>query len=79
MMSDEVFISHTTADDAIVAEIREALEGQGLTVWVDSRELTAGDDLTDEVVEQIESARHVMVVLSLILRGQSRSRILPDG
>ncbi len=36
-----IFISHTTADDAIVAEIRKALEGQGLPTWADSRELTA--------------------------------------
>ncbi len=64
MNAAEIFISHTTADDAIVAEIRKALEGQGLTVWVDSRELSAGDDLKDTIREQIEQARHFMVVLS---------------
>ena len=31
-----IFISHTTADNAIIAQIRQALEGQGLSVWVDS-------------------------------------------
>ena len=64
MNTAAIFISHTTADDAIVKEIRKALEGQGLTVWVDSRELTGGDDLGDEVFEQIEAAGHFMVVLS---------------
>ena len=47
MNAAQIFLSHTTADDAIVTEIRKALEGQGLTVWVDSRELTGGDDLDD--------------------------------
>ncbi len=59
-----IFISHTTADDAIVARIRKALEGQGLSVWVDSRELSGGDDLNDELFERVEQARHFMVVLS---------------
>ncbi len=61
---DFIFLSHTTADDAIVTQIREALEGQGLTVWVDSRGLSGGDDLNDTVFEKIEHARHFMVVLS---------------
>ena len=64
MSAAKIFISHTTADDAIVAEIRTALEGQGLPVWVDSRELSAGDDLNDKVLKKIEQAAHFMVVLS---------------
>ena len=64
-MSDaKIFISHTTDDDAIVAEIGEALEGQGLPVWADSREVSGGDDLNDSVLKNIEQARHFMVVLS---------------
>ncbi len=64
MNAAKIFISHTTADDAIVAEVRKALEGQGLPVWVDSRELSAGDELKKGVFERIERARHFMVVLS---------------
>ena len=59
-----IFISHTTADDAIVAEIRKGLEGQGVPVWVDSRGLSGGDDLNEGIFERIEAARHFMVVLS---------------
>ena len=64
MNAAKIFISHTTADDAIVAEIREALEGQRLPVWVDSRGLSAGDDLNESILKKIEEARHFMVVLS---------------
>ena len=59
-----IFISHTSADDKIVRQIRKALEGLGLSVWVDPRDLSGGDDLSDEVFRRIEQARHFMVVLS---------------
>jgi hypothetical protein len=39
MNGADIFVSYATADDVIVAQICEALEGQDLTVWVDSREL----------------------------------------
>ena len=42
MSAGKIFISHTAADDAIVKQICEALEGQGLPTRADSRELTAG-------------------------------------
>jgi hypothetical protein len=41
-MADHIFISHSTQDDAFVAELRQALELQGLAVWVDSRNLRRG-------------------------------------
>jgi hypothetical protein len=43
MRSGQIFISHATKDDEFVKELRQALEGQGLAVWVDSRNLHAGD------------------------------------
>src|SRR5262245_650734 len=59
-----IFISHASADDAFVAELRQALEGQGLTVWVDSRKLRGGAKLLPEIKEAIHTARQVLVVLS---------------
>ncbi len=64
MSAGKIFISHTTVDDAIVGEIRKSLEGLGLPVWVDSRELSGGDNLTRKTLKQIEQARHFVVVLS---------------
>ena len=37
-----VFISHATADDGFVAELRERLESFRIPVWVDSRSLRGG-------------------------------------
>ena len=37
MQPKSVFISHASADDSFVAELRQALERHGIPVWVDSR------------------------------------------
>ena len=59
-----IFISHASSDDAFVAQLREALEGQGLRVWVDSRNLRGGAKLAPEIAQAIEQVRQVLVVLS---------------
>ncbi|MDQ2706811.1 MAG: tetratricopeptide repeat protein [Actinomycetota bacterium] len=60
-----VFISHASADDGFVAELRRRLERLGVPVWVDSRSLRGGDQLAPEIEAAIEAASHVLVVLSL--------------
>jgi len=64
MSGNQVFISHASKDDDFVSELRLALEGQGLTAWVDSRELIAGHKLAPEIERAIEGARQFVVVLS---------------
>ena len=64
MTADHIFISHATADDAFVRDLRQALESLGLSVWVDSRNLRGGDKLARQVEQAIEEARQVIVVLS---------------
>jgi hypothetical protein len=59
-----IFISHATADDRFVAELRRALEAHKLSVWVDSRRLRGGAKLTTEIEEAIATARQVIAVLS---------------
>jgi hypothetical protein len=59
-----VFISHASADDGFVAELRQRLERLGVPVWVDSRSLRGGDQLAPAIEAAIEAASHVLVVLS---------------
>jgi hypothetical protein len=63
-MADHIFISHSTKDDPFVAELRQALELRGLTVWADSRNLRGGDQLAPEIEQAISQARAVLVVVS---------------
>lgn len=61
--NNRIFISHATADGAFVRQLRDALEGRGLPVWVDSQKLRGGDKLAAEIAAAIEAARAVIVVL----------------
>jgi tetratricopeptide (TPR) repeat protein len=63
-MSSPIFISHSSEDDGFVAELREALDGQGLDVWADSRNLRGGAKLAREIEEAIERARQFIAVIS---------------
>ena len=40
----DVFVSHTTTDDALAESVAECLRRHGLTAWVDSDFLSAHDD-----------------------------------
>ena len=64
MSNGPVFISHATRDDVFVQELRLALEGLHISVWVDSRNLRGGNALAPEINQAIEQARQVLVVLS---------------
>jgi tetratricopeptide (TPR) repeat protein len=59
-----VFISHATADDDFVAELRQRLEGHGIPVWVDSRSMRGGSKLGPKIEAAISDASHFLVVLS---------------
>jgi tetratricopeptide (TPR) repeat protein len=65
MSPNPVFISHASKDDAFVKQLRDALESQGIAVWVDSRNLRGGVKLAPEINTAIDEARQVIVVLSL--------------
>jgi hypothetical protein len=64
MLKAPVFISHASADDVFVRELRQALDGFNIPVWVDSRNLRGGNALAPAIAEAIAQARHVLAVLS---------------
>src|SRR5690349_19034884 len=59
-----VFISHSTKDDAVVAEIRRALESRRIEVWADSQRLAPGNLLEPKVVAAIDACTHCIAILS---------------
>src|SRR3990172_2454804 len=59
-----IFISHATQEDVFVKTLREDLEQQGLTVWVDSRYLSGGDKLKPTIFEAIKAAEAFIVIIS---------------
>ena len=64
-MDQHIFISHSSKNDDTVKKLREILELHGELPWVDSRELTGGDDLKANIERSIRTARHFLVVISI--------------
>ena len=64
-MDRHIFISHASKDDDTVKRLREILELHGELAWVDSRELSGGDDLNARIESSIRTACHFLVVISI--------------
>ncbi|MFZ5856192.1 MAG: tetratricopeptide repeat protein [Chloroflexota bacterium] len=65
MGQEHIFISHSSKNDAFVKKLRETLELFDELTWVDSRELTGGDELKSTIEENIRTARYFLVVISI--------------
>jgi tetratricopeptide (TPR) repeat protein len=65
MPAKSVFISHSSKDDGIVCEIRQALEALGVETWADSERLSGGDPLAPAIQKAIEKADYFLAVVSL--------------
>jgi tetratricopeptide (TPR) repeat protein len=59
-----LFLSHSSADDGFVRELRAALADLGQEVWIDSRQLRGGDPLESEIQAAIEAAAGLAVLVS---------------
>ncbi len=59
-----LFLSHSSADDGFVRELRQALVDLGQEVWIDSRQLKGGDPLESEIKAAIEAASGLAVLVS---------------
>jgi tetratricopeptide (TPR) repeat protein len=59
-----LFLSHSSADDGFVRELREALADLGQPVWIDSRQLRGGDPLESAIQAAIEAAAGLAVLVS---------------
>ena len=61
----DVFISHASEDKVtVVIPLVGQLERQGMTVWVDYRELVLGDSLRQRIDEGLVKSRFGVVILS---------------
>jgi tetratricopeptide (TPR) repeat protein len=61
---DNLFISHSSLDDAFVRDLRWTLADLRQEVWIDSRELRAGAPLWPDIQKAIEDSSAVAVVVS---------------
>jgi TIR domain len=60
----QLFLSHSSHDDAFVRDLRALLADHGHDVWIDSRELRGGDLLWPAIQQAIDDASAYAVVIS---------------
>lgn len=59
-----IFISHSNRDSAIAKQLHDHLIGLGLDIWIDHRELSAGQQLADEIKQAIDQACYMLAIIS---------------
>jgi len=59
-----VFLSYAREDQAAVEKIREELNRQGISVWMDSHQISGGDDFKIEIENQIDNCQIFIPVIS---------------
>ena len=59
-----VFLSHASADKAIVRSVAVQLQSYGIEAWFDERQIRAGDSLTREIDNGLARAEIVVLFLS---------------
>jgi hypothetical protein len=60
----QVFVSHATADKWIANVICEKVEGTGASTFRDDRDINGGDDIPEEIRQQIKRSREMIVLLT---------------
>ncbi len=63
-MARDVFLSHSSADKATAQAVLEGLEGHGIHCWIAPRDIPAGSEYGQEIVEAIKSCRAFVVIFS---------------
>lgn len=60
----KVFISYSHDDKEFAIELERALHVNNVNVWIDSKEILAGDSLIQRISEGINASRYICAVLS---------------
>ena len=63
-MGHEVFLSYSSADKANALAIVAGLEDQGIRCWIAPRDIPAGSEYGQQIVEAIKTCRIVVVIFS---------------
>ena len=63
-MANDVFLSYAAADKAAALAVLAGLEGNGVRCWIAPRDIPAGSEYGQEIVEAIKACRIVVVIFS---------------
>src|SRR5215212_2446211 len=71
----DVFLSHSSHDNAVVRAVAERLRSDGLRVWLDDWELKPGDSIPSKINEGLESSRVLVFFMSANALGSEWARL----
>ncbi len=60
----QVFLSYAHSDETIAKKVAEGLEGAGLKVWYDGREILPGDNWADKMGRALKESEAMVVLLT---------------
>jgi adenylate cyclase len=63
-MALDVFLSYAAADKAAALTVLQGLEGNGIRCWIAPRDVTAGSEYGQEIVDAIKACRILVVIFS---------------
>jgi len=63
-MAHEVFLSYAAADKGIAMEVVKGLEDHDIRCWVAPRDIPAGSEYGEQIIEAVKGCRMVVVIFS---------------
>jgi len=63
-MGHDVLLSYSSADKAAALAVLAGLEGQGIRCWIAPRDIPAGSEYGQQIVEAVKACRIVVVIFS---------------
>jgi adenylate cyclase len=63
-MAHDVFLSYAAADKAIALEVVKGLEDHGIRCWIAPRDIPAGSEYGEQIIEAVKGSRMFVVVFS---------------
>jgi len=60
----QIFLSHATADKWMAKVICEKIEATGASIFRDDRDINGGDDIPEEIRQQIKRSQEIVVLLT---------------
>lgn len=60
----QIFISHATQDRGAAEEIAVAIQRKGISTWLAFRDIRAGENFAQAIIQAIEASTHILVLIT---------------